>query len=53
MPFDGDGMQELVVDKYVQDSSDAPLAEGLKAGSLLEVPHGKVGRSVNRSVNNL
>lgn len=46
MPFDGDGMQEHVVDTYVQDSFDAPLAEGLRAGSLLEAPHSEVSRSV-------
>lgn len=44
MPFDGDGMREYLVDDYVQDSSDPPLVEGLRAGSLLEVPRGEVGR---------
>lgn len=42
MPFDGDGMREYLVDEYVRDSSDPPLVEGLKAGSLLEVPRGEV-----------
>ena len=42
MPFDGDGMREYLVDEYVRDSSDPPLVEGLRAGSLLEVPRGEV-----------
>lgn len=41
VPFDGDGMREYQVDKYVRDYSDPPHVEGLKAGSLLEVPSGK------------
>ena len=50
LPFDGDGMEDSVVDTYVQETSYAPLKEGLRAGSLLEVPHDEVGRSVGRSV---
>lgn len=45
MPFDGDGMQEYLVDDYVRDTSDPPLVEGLRAGSLLEVPRGEVSRT--------
>eukprot|EP00903_Cladosiphon_okamuranus_P013614 g12679.t1 len=41
VPFDGDGMREYLVDEYVRDSSDPPLLEGLRAGSLLEVPRGE------------
>lgn len=42
MPFDGDGMREYLVDDYVRDSTDPPLVEGLRAGSLLEMPRGEV-----------
>lgn len=45
MPFDGDGMREYLVDEYVRDTSDQPLEEGLRAGSLLEVPRGEVDES--------
>lgn len=44
VPFDGDGMREYLVDEYVRDSSDPPLVEGLRAGSLLEVPREEVSR---------
>lgn len=43
VPFDGDGMREYLVDEYVRASSDPPLVDGLRAGSLLEVPRGEVG----------
>ncbi len=42
VPFDGDGMREYLVDEYVRDDFDPPLVEGLRAGSLLEVPRGEV-----------
>ncbi|CAM9431453.1 unnamed protein product [Ectocarpus sp. 4 AP-2014] len=41
VPFDGDGMREYLVDDYVRDSTDPPLVEGLRAGSLLEMPRGE------------
>lgn len=44
VPFDGDGMREYLVDEYVRDDSEPPLVEGLRAGSLLEVPRGEVSR---------
>lgn len=44
MPFDGDGMREYLVDGHVRDSSGPPLVGGLRAGSLLGVPRGEVGR---------
>ncbi|CAN0496034.1 unnamed protein product [Ectocarpus sp. 12 AP-2014] len=35
-------MREYLVDNYVRDSTDPPLVEGLRAGSLLEMPRGEV-----------
>lgn len=42
LPFDGDGMREYLVDECVHDEQDGPLARGLRAGSLLEVPRKEV-----------